>query len=453
MNDTLQRFMLRGAPVRGEIVSLDASWLEIANRHDLGAPVRDRLGELAAAALLLAASAEVRRFAGAADPRRRPGVAVRRRVRCDGRRSAPPSSCATSSRCSTIPACTPWSNAARPGPFRRHARPAHEIAEPPALSGHRALRGRAPCRRCSSATCSAPSRCRRVCGWRPTESALCRPAAATAARRRRCGRWRRSPTRGNRMQHAGRHADPGGTAVPAAGRTCSSACSGRKPCTTSTGARCRFACSCSRDKVASMLRMLGADEIDGDPRREGQRRSALRVLQRALQLRRGRLRRPVPDRRQPDTAAADQQASVACGRGFQIGDGGRFDLLGSGIGRHRRGAHPRCVELHEDLVGSHHAELVAGSLLDGQQALARDPSTSPSSAALRAARRLLTPAWACSCRSSSQTRKPAALAQPQRILDQGEQPDEQHGERLHARESSCCGPPHRGRDVPVQRRL
>jgi len=56
MNDTLQRFMLRGAPVRGEIVSLDASWLEIANRHDLGAPVRDCLGELAAAALLLAAS-------------------------------------------------------------------------------------------------------------------------------------------------------------------------------------------------------------------------------------------------------------------------------------------------------------------------------------------------------------------------------------------------------------
>jgi len=56
MNDRLQRFMLRGAPVRGEIVSLDASWLEIANRHDLAPPVRDCLGELSAAALLLAAS-------------------------------------------------------------------------------------------------------------------------------------------------------------------------------------------------------------------------------------------------------------------------------------------------------------------------------------------------------------------------------------------------------------
>lgn len=56
MTDRLQRFLLRGAPVRGEIVSLDASWLEVVNRHELPASVRDRLGELSAAALLLAAS-------------------------------------------------------------------------------------------------------------------------------------------------------------------------------------------------------------------------------------------------------------------------------------------------------------------------------------------------------------------------------------------------------------
>jgi molecular chaperone Hsp33 len=54
--DRLQRFLLRGAPVRGEIVSLDAAWLEVVNRHALPASVRDRLGELSAAALLLAAS-------------------------------------------------------------------------------------------------------------------------------------------------------------------------------------------------------------------------------------------------------------------------------------------------------------------------------------------------------------------------------------------------------------
>lgn len=56
MSDTLHRFMLENAPVRGEIVSLDASWLEIVDRHLLPLSVRDRLGELSAAAMLLAAS-------------------------------------------------------------------------------------------------------------------------------------------------------------------------------------------------------------------------------------------------------------------------------------------------------------------------------------------------------------------------------------------------------------
>lgn len=56
MTDSLQRFLLQGAPVRGEIVSLDTAWLEVVNRHQLPASVRDRLGELSAAAMLLAAS-------------------------------------------------------------------------------------------------------------------------------------------------------------------------------------------------------------------------------------------------------------------------------------------------------------------------------------------------------------------------------------------------------------
>ncbi len=56
MSDTLVRFHLRDAPVRGEIVSLDRAWLEIVNRHEVPASVRDRLGELSAAAMLLAAS-------------------------------------------------------------------------------------------------------------------------------------------------------------------------------------------------------------------------------------------------------------------------------------------------------------------------------------------------------------------------------------------------------------
>jgi molecular chaperone Hsp33 len=54
--DHLHRFLLRGAPVRGEIVSLDAAWRAVVERHDFPGAVRDRLGELCAAALLLSAS-------------------------------------------------------------------------------------------------------------------------------------------------------------------------------------------------------------------------------------------------------------------------------------------------------------------------------------------------------------------------------------------------------------
>ena len=56
MTDRVERFLLRGAPVRGEIVSLDEAWREVVARHALPAAVRDRLGELSAAALLLAAT-------------------------------------------------------------------------------------------------------------------------------------------------------------------------------------------------------------------------------------------------------------------------------------------------------------------------------------------------------------------------------------------------------------
>ncbi len=54
--DSIQRFMLQGAAVRGELVSLDAAWREVTSRHAFPRSVRDRLGELCAAGLLLAAS-------------------------------------------------------------------------------------------------------------------------------------------------------------------------------------------------------------------------------------------------------------------------------------------------------------------------------------------------------------------------------------------------------------
>ncbi len=56
MKDYVRRFLLRGAPVRGEIVTLDRAWREVVSRHALPPPVRDRLGELSAAAVLLGAT-------------------------------------------------------------------------------------------------------------------------------------------------------------------------------------------------------------------------------------------------------------------------------------------------------------------------------------------------------------------------------------------------------------
>lgn len=56
MDDSVRRFLLEGASVRGEMVSLDRSWREIARRHSLPDPVLATLGELSAAAVLLAAT-------------------------------------------------------------------------------------------------------------------------------------------------------------------------------------------------------------------------------------------------------------------------------------------------------------------------------------------------------------------------------------------------------------
>jgi len=56
MADQLLRFMPQGGGVRGEIVRLEQAWQQVVQRHKLPASVRDRLGELSAAALLLSAS-------------------------------------------------------------------------------------------------------------------------------------------------------------------------------------------------------------------------------------------------------------------------------------------------------------------------------------------------------------------------------------------------------------
>ncbi|UCH52786.1 MAG: Hsp33 family molecular chaperone HslO [Pseudomonadota bacterium] len=55
-HDSLQRFVFEHAPVRGQIVRLDATWRAVLQRRDYPLPVRDLLGETMAAASLLAAS-------------------------------------------------------------------------------------------------------------------------------------------------------------------------------------------------------------------------------------------------------------------------------------------------------------------------------------------------------------------------------------------------------------
>jgi molecular chaperone Hsp33 len=56
MSDLLHRFLVQQAPVRGELICLDEAWREIVSRHDLPGCVRDRLGELCVAGLMLSAS-------------------------------------------------------------------------------------------------------------------------------------------------------------------------------------------------------------------------------------------------------------------------------------------------------------------------------------------------------------------------------------------------------------
>src|SRR4051812_47846062 len=56
MSDTIQRFVFEHAPVRGEIVHLDATWRTVLDRHEYPPAVRALLGDMMAAAALLIAT-------------------------------------------------------------------------------------------------------------------------------------------------------------------------------------------------------------------------------------------------------------------------------------------------------------------------------------------------------------------------------------------------------------
>jgi molecular chaperone Hsp33 len=54
--DTLQKFMVDDAPVRGEFVEISSTWQQVQARSDYPAPVRTLLGEMLSAAALLSAN-------------------------------------------------------------------------------------------------------------------------------------------------------------------------------------------------------------------------------------------------------------------------------------------------------------------------------------------------------------------------------------------------------------
>jgi molecular chaperone Hsp33 len=55
-SDSLRRFLFEHASIRGEIVRLDATWQSVIERHDYPPVLRDLMGELCAATVLLAAT-------------------------------------------------------------------------------------------------------------------------------------------------------------------------------------------------------------------------------------------------------------------------------------------------------------------------------------------------------------------------------------------------------------
>ncbi|MFN0039041.1 MAG: Hsp33 family molecular chaperone HslO [Burkholderiales bacterium] len=56
MSDSIQRFLLEATPVRGEIAHLDATWRAVLERREYPQPLQTLLGEMMAAAALLSAT-------------------------------------------------------------------------------------------------------------------------------------------------------------------------------------------------------------------------------------------------------------------------------------------------------------------------------------------------------------------------------------------------------------
>ena len=56
MSDSIRRFLFEGAPIRGEIVQLEATWRAVLDRHEYPPLLQSLLGEMMAASALLSAT-------------------------------------------------------------------------------------------------------------------------------------------------------------------------------------------------------------------------------------------------------------------------------------------------------------------------------------------------------------------------------------------------------------
>jgi molecular chaperone Hsp33 len=133
--DTLQKFIFDNAAVRGELIDISATWREVLARHHYPAPVKNCWAD-GGCGRPAVGQPEIQRLHHHADPRRRPGRLLV--VECDAdlrlRATAKLAPDAGGRRRHADLAA----ERARQGPLRHHARSAGKSAGPAALPGHRA---------------------------------------------------------------------------------------------------------------------------------------------------------------------------------------------------------------------------------------------------------------------------------------------------------------------------
>ncbi len=175
--------------------------------------------------------------------------------------------------------------------------PEGQDARPASLPGHRAAGRRARSRRSSRTTCCVPSSSTPGCGWRRTTrcraACCCKSCRASAAYQRAVGRhagtWERTVMLASTLKQD--------ELLTTDIQTLMRRLFWEETIRVFDPLHPRFHCSCKREKVGNMLKMLGQEEIDSAIAELGHAGHRLRLLRPALRLRQGRLRAAVCRRR------------------------------------------------------------------------------------------------------------------------------------------------------------